>query len=197
MSHESAEKILNAAIEMIESGGEAAVRVNELAQQAGLAVTAVYHYYGDRDGLIAAAQAARYIRSARDFMSVHLNDVRACHSRDELRIYLRDFLRDVLSPARATARWSRVNVLGSAYARPALQRAINEEQDAMFAEMEELWNETRARGFIREGVDTAAIGPWCFSVITGRVVIEIPGSGVDATAWNRLTAEIIDRYLFA
>ena len=196
MSQESAEKILNAAIDMIESGGEAAVRVNELAQNAGLAVTAVYHYYGDRDGLIAAAQAARYIRSARDFMASHMVEVRACQSRDELRNYLQTFLMEGFSSSRAEARWSRVNVLGSAYARPALQRAIADEQNSMFADTEKLWTDVKAKGFIRETVDPAAIGPWYLSVITGRVIIEIPGSEVNAEAWDNLMLDIVDHYFF-
>ncbi len=196
MSQESADKILNAAIEMIENGGEAAVRVNELAQNAGLAVTAVYHYFGDRDGLIAAAQAARYIRSARDFMASHMADVRRCQSRDELRVYVHAFLREVFSSSRADSRWSRVNVLGSAYARPALQRAISDEQNSMFAETENLWTEIRDKGFIPQGVDPAAIGPWYLSVITGRVIIEIPGTEANPEAWNNLMLEMVDQYFF-
>ena len=196
MSQESADKILHAAIEMIEAGGEAAVRVNELAHNAGLAVTAVYHYFGDRDGLIAAAQATRYIRSARDFMTSHATAVRACQSRDELRMYLHTFLEEVFSPSRADARWSRVNVLGSAYARPALQRAISEEQNSMFADTEQLWSEVKDKGFIRRDVDPAVIGPWYLSVITGRVIIEIPGTEVNSDAWNNLMYSILDHYFF-
>jgi AcrR family transcriptional regulator len=196
VTQSSADRILDAAIEMIECGGEAAVRVNDLAIRSGLAVTAVYHYYGDRDGLIAAAQAARYIRNAREFMAQHIMDVRNCQSREELRAYLHSFLREVFSAERAPARWVRVNVLGSSYARPALQRALSDEHNRMFGEIEKLWTEVQARGFINPTVDPVAIGPWYMSVITGRVLIEIPGSNVDVRAWDTLMLQLLDSFFF-
>ncbi len=60
---DSETRFLDAAIAMFDEGGEAALRIDELAKQVGVAKTSLYHHFGDREGLIVAAQAERYRRS--------------------------------------------------------------------------------------------------------------------------------------
>jgi AcrR family transcriptional regulator len=48
-------RILELAIQAIDSGGEVAVRVNDLAAAAGVTVPTLYRYFGSRDDLNVAA----------------------------------------------------------------------------------------------------------------------------------------------
>lgn len=56
----SKEMILALAITQIDRGGEASIRVKQIAEDAGTSVTSIYHFYGSREGLIEAAQIARF-----------------------------------------------------------------------------------------------------------------------------------------
>lgn len=55
-SSASAEAMLGATLELIDRGGIAAVTVAAVAQRAGTSNGALYHRFGDRSGLLAAAQ---------------------------------------------------------------------------------------------------------------------------------------------
>lgn len=50
----SRESILQAAAELFSQRGYAGVGVDELAARSGIAKTAIYHYFGSKDGLLAA-----------------------------------------------------------------------------------------------------------------------------------------------
>ncbi|HEY0519552.1 MAG TPA: helix-turn-helix domain-containing protein, partial [Ilumatobacteraceae bacterium] len=58
----AARRVLEAAIEAIDAGGEHAVRVQDIADQAKVQVPILYRHFVNRDGLIQAAQLERISR---------------------------------------------------------------------------------------------------------------------------------------
>src|SRR5258706_1469302 len=59
----TAHSLLQATIEAIDVGGEAAVRVQEIADTAGVQIPILYRRFGSREGLIQAAQIERLSRA--------------------------------------------------------------------------------------------------------------------------------------
>jgi AcrR family transcriptional regulator len=60
--------VLAATLELIDEGGEPAVRVAEVARRAGVTTGAIYSNFDSREGLIAAAHVAHMERELRDDM---------------------------------------------------------------------------------------------------------------------------------
>ena len=58
----TARDMLNRTIAVIETDGEEGVRVVDIAKHVGVAVTTLFHLFGNRDSLIRAAQIERYVR---------------------------------------------------------------------------------------------------------------------------------------
>jgi AcrR family transcriptional regulator len=68
----SRERILEAAAELFSQRGYAGVGVDELAARSGIAKTAIYHHFGNKDGLLAAVverTAAAWIEGIRQASS--------------------------------------------------------------------------------------------------------------------------------
>jgi len=60
-------RILDAAVQILESEGEAALRVLDIARMADVVPGLINHHFGGRDQLVAAAQLERFAgESARD-----------------------------------------------------------------------------------------------------------------------------------
>jgi AcrR family transcriptional regulator len=55
-------RILNAAIEMMESGGEASIRVAAIAAKLNIAEPSIYHHFTNRAALVEAAYVEWYWR---------------------------------------------------------------------------------------------------------------------------------------
>ena len=58
------ERVIEVVIALLEEGGEAAVRIEEVRRRSGVSIGSLYHHFADRDGLIAAGQLRRFARFA-------------------------------------------------------------------------------------------------------------------------------------
>jgi AcrR family transcriptional regulator len=195
VSSDSRSRILDLAVEAIDSGGEAAIRVNLVAAAAGVTPPVLYHYFGSRDGLVIAAQVARYSKRTFDDIGKIAAAVASCTTSEELRKVL------VITWTRSLAershnRWVRTSALGSAYARPELEAAIAEVQDQIVTELCRILEPCRERGWLRPGIDLASTVAWHHSLLIGRVHIERGQKATDPKEWDRLTLDALIRAFF-
>lgn len=195
MSSDVRTKILDLAVSAVDAGGEAAIRVNDIAAAAGVTPPALYHYFGSRNGLVIAAQVARYTRRTLDDIARIGQAVNKCTSRDELRTALVVTWTRSLAE-RSSNRWMRTSALGSAYARPELEAAIAKAQDEIVIELCKILEPCRTRGWFRPGIDLVSTVAWHHSLLIGRVHIERGQTAVDPAEWDRLTLEVLTYAFF-
>ena len=195
MAEDNRRKILDFAVAAVDVGGEAALRVHDVAAQAGVSVPVVYHYFGSRDGLVIATQIERFTRRALSDISRIGSAVAKCQTRDELRTALRATWELSLA-RRAENRWRRINVFGSAYARPELEEAVARAQDEIVVALVAILAPCRDRGWLRAGIDLTSTVTWHHSVLISRAFIEHGTREVDPSEWDRLTLDALDRAFF-
>ncbi|NDG67232.1 MAG: TetR/AcrR family transcriptional regulator, partial [Actinobacteria bacterium] len=153
------QRILELAVFAIDEGGEAAVRVNDLAAEAGVTVPTLYRHFGSRDGLVEAAQTYRFRKTQFIDGSVFAAD-------------------------RWELRQVRLNALGAGYARPELAAslALAQKQGAMG--IADMLLPFQKKGWIRKDIDLAAAVYWFMGQILGRVLIEMGDNPVSQKKWN-------------
>ena len=188
--------MLDLAVAAIDEGGEAAVRVNHIAAEAGVTPPVLYHYFGSRDGLVIAAQVARYSRRSFEDIERIGQAVAKCSTSEELRkTLLITWTRSLAE--RAHNRWVRASALGSAYARVELEAAIAAAQDDIITALSKVLEPCRDRGWFRPGIDLVSTVAWHHSVLIGRVHIERGQTQVDPAEWDRLTLNALDQAFFS
>jgi AcrR family transcriptional regulator len=177
--------ILVAAASAIDIGGESAVKVNVLAREVGVAVTSLYHHFGSREGLIEAAQAFRYQDlSTRDFDAMEEAFTR-CATLEDFRSTVERALRFFFSdPARARVRHARVQIYGSAFARPGLAARLAEQQEIYNKRFHDLLVPLQIKRWVKPDVDTDAFGAFFLGVMNARVLIEAGSPVVNSKAWD-------------
>ena len=192
----NAQAILELAIEMIDERGEAGIRVQELSDSVGVAITTLYRFFGSRDGLIVAAQAERYKRQL-------LNDVERlsigldlCRDADDFRLVMERTVERLLSDDLRQQRLRRINALGSAQSRPELLMALAGAQEDVNGAMAEVLGTARERGWIRPELDLHSFAAWLSGVTCARVLIELGPTSADTTAWDALAVQAINAALF-
>ena len=195
MADDNRARILDFAVAAIDAGGEVVVRVHDIAAQAGISVPIIYHYFGNREGLVIAAQVERYTRQTQTDISAIQRAVDLCTSSAELRTALRVTWERSFTQ-RTTNRWRRVNVVGSANGRPELESAISRAQDDIVREITAIFEPCRERGWLRADIDLASTVAWHHSMMISRVFIERGTRQGDPSEWNRLTLEAFDRAFF-
>lgn len=183
ISTNSKDLILTLAMSEIDRGGEASLRVKRIADDAQTAVTSIYHFYGSREGLVEAAQLARFEAGYQEGRHQFLKAAQTAESQEEFARHLETIIRDLFSSRHHKNRLRRISVVGSATSRPDLLAAINAMQRQWLAELVEGLKTAQKRGIINSQVDLATVATWHLVTVNGFAAIEGDNTGADVQAW--------------
>ena len=189
------ERLLDAAIAVLETHGEAAIRVDELAKVVGVAKPSIYHFFGSREGLVAAALAEMYRRTLSSDRELLLELARSATTREQFVDSFRSVVASYSSEDGVRRRAFRTEVLGAAVSRPELQDAIVEMHREQVFYVVEFLMLGQERGFLSAKFDLHTSALWATAVILGRHFAEIDPSA-DRVTWDKLTTEALIHLLF-
>jgi AcrR family transcriptional regulator len=192
----SAERILERAIAVIESGGEVAIRTNTIAEECGVSPPILYRAFGSREGLLVAAQAERYRRTSTLAAEFLLAQVSSASSRDDLREKLDRSLTFIFSPERAVGRRLGVEVIGSAVSRPLLREAIVTIDNEYADRIVEAYREAIARGWVVPAEQLRAVALWAQALVTSLVTAEFGQTDDMRERWITTARAAIMRAVF-
>jgi AcrR family transcriptional regulator len=166
--------IIEVAISQLAAGGETAVRLATIADEAGVAIGLISYHFGGRDGLIHAAQRVRYQRRLRDEFSAFQNLLGAEATVTSLRDGLRQLTASgVASSDHAASRLDRMALLGSMHGRPDLVVDLGELQGELTDQLGELVQRAQQQGLVREDLDPRAIATFAQAYALGMVLADI------------------------
>ncbi len=190
------EAILECVIAMIDERGEAGVRIADITAATKASISSIYHFFHDREGLIAAAQAERYYRALGG--SVEMVSIMASRatSRADLRSAILQLIEWMARPERAPHRLTRINVMGATLGRPVLRDRVAEIQDQVVLEQSKVYEDLQARGLMRSDVDPITMSAFVMGMILSRSVTEIGPSSASQEEWTRLTIMVTDELFF-
>lgn len=190
------DRILSLAVQAIDNGGEAGVRVSDIATSAGVTIPTLYRHFGSREGLIEAAQTGRFNRDRGTDFDALSDMLHQCSTQRELKDLIRNVMMTRFDDERRAVRHARVNSLGSGYARPDLMSSLAASQQATASAIAELLRPFQERGWIRPNVDLVAFVYWYLGQLMGRVLIEISGEFVSEEDWNETSLAAVNAVLF-
>ena len=183
--------IIAATIAAIEEGGEASVRVTEVAKAAGVTQGMISYYFRDREGLVSEANMERFRRATAEDNSALVEVARTAQSSHELLNILKMATRAVVSTERAINRQVRTSVIGSIANRPELHAAVATLLDELVTGTEEVVKVAKERGMLKPNLNTRAVAEVILSYTQGLIVADL-----DPNAPSREDiAQVIDHFL--
>ena len=187
-------RILDAAIEMMDSGGEVSIRVATIAAKLDIAEPSIYHHFTNRAALVEAAYVEWYWRCLK--IQVPMETVMALvDTREE---YIRAIVKSLTwsyQKDRHAARAVRISVLGAAQRNPQLAKAINDINRKFLGSLADSMREAQKRKWISSDRDPMATSYWLHGQILGRVVAEMDEGIVDLEQWDALSFEAVSMIL--
>jgi AcrR family transcriptional regulator len=183
-------RILNAAIAMMDEGGEAAVRLGAIAEILGIKEPSIYHHFTNRTELINAAYVEWYWQCLKTDIPVEAMMVLVETKDDYLRA-IRKTMEWSYQPERHHARAIRLSVLGAAQRNPDLAIAINDINKKFLATIADAALVAQQKGWVRTDLDPMAMAYWLHGQIIGRVVAEMDPGHVDLAQWDKVSFEAV------
>ena len=184
------------AIVAIDAHGEAALRVQDVVRDAGVQIPVLYRHFGNREGLVQAAQLERLRRDLDAEMAAIRSMLVVASDVEEFREVLDRVLTRVISPERRQPRARRVNVLGSTYGRPELATAVAAAQQESVERIAALFEVPTERGWLRAGFDPTMFARWFVGAALGRAVVELDPDRVDMESYDRMWLESVHHMVF-
>jgi AcrR family transcriptional regulator len=174
---------------LLDEHGEQGVRLDEVQLRSGVSSGSIYHHFGDREGLIAAAQVERFDGAVRGDAVGLVADLAGAAHRGDPQDYLEALCRQaatVVLPERTRVRWARVSAMASCWQRPDLFRALGESfsslVDALVAGAEEL----QALGVVDSGLDTRTVAIFTQTQGLGLLMNDLDPRAASSEDWVRL-----------
>ncbi len=196
-SRDTRDRILEIVIDQLKRSGEAGVRIDAVRDRSGVSIGSIYHHFGDRDGLIIAAQVHRFGRYAEAEIAALSEIVAAAKDLDEFRRAVRQLTLHTASELRAAERWARIGALGSTVGRPQLRERIREIQTRLTDEFQAQVVEGQARGFFRKDLDARAIAVFIEAYSLGNALNDTDLRPVAEADWEKVVWSAIDALLVA
>ena len=191
------DRVLEVALEQLERGGEAAVRIDEINDRSGVSIGSIYHHFGDRDGVIAAAQLRRFSRYAEVEIASLADVVREARDRGQFRRALLQLARGSHSALRTAERWGRIAVMASTVGREELREDVAHLQTRLTDGFQAHVAQGQARGFFRDDLDARAIAAFVEAWTVGLALNDLDERGVSESAWLAVVGVAIDALLTA
>lgn len=186
------DRVLEVVLELLEDGGEVAVRIDDVRDRSGVSIGSIYHHFGDRDGLIVAAQVRRFARFAEAEIAALSDIVERSTNIAQFRRALRQLTLHTSSELRVAERWARVAVLASTVGRPELAEEVRAIQTRLTDEFQAHVAQGQVRGFFRDDLDARALALFVEAYSLGLVLNEMDARPVDEKAWEKVVWTVLD-----
>ena len=183
-------RILNAAIEMMESGGESSVRLSAIAEGLGIKEPSIYHHFANRTELVNAAYIEWYWQCLKTDIPVEAMMALVDSREDYIRVF-RKSMEWSYQPERHHARAIRLSVLGAAQRNPELAVAINDINRKFLATIADSVLVAQQKGWLRTDLDPMATAYWLHGQIIGRAVAEMDPGHIDLTKWDKVSFDAV------
>lgn len=190
------EALLEEAIRVLETDGESAIRMREVAAACGVTSPIIYKAFGSRDGLVAAAHAERFRRAIDSITDPIATAVAAATTREELRSVIEQLAAAFQAPERAPLRRMQFAVMGAAVHDPVLHEAVDAALRSLIDRSSAALRLARDRGLVRADVAIPEAVWWFFGQVQGRHLVEQTAAPVDHDAWNRTSTRALLDLLF-
>lgn len=206
-SRETVDQVLRTTADLIAVEGTGGLRIAEVAQRSGVAVSSIYHFFGSRSGLVASAITDRFDRTIGDEdsttrrpLSRTLDALRAGSSargtaaavRDRAHAELHRLTRDPEIDAR---RWQRMSALGAATRNAALLERLGTSLRGHMLSLEAQFAAAVDEGVLAEGLDPRALANYAIAHQMGLVTNAIDPDPVSAADWEAVTDAAFDNLL--
>jgi AcrR family transcriptional regulator len=189
-------RILAEAIAALESGGDDAVKVLEIASAANASTGSIYHHFEGRDGLVIAARLHQFRAALPEDLAAIEWAVDHAQTVDEFRDAISRVVWIAHSADRAANRLTRADVISAGHVHPALAEALADEQHGHAEAIAAAIVRAQARGLIDPSLPPHPVAVLFMGIAFGRLLGDIDTIGpVDPEAWQSVIDRLIDDVL--
>ena len=178
--------VIEATIKAIEANGEASVRIDDILRETGISKGSLYHHFGGREGLIAAARVMQFSR----FVAEDAQNIRETLTKtttlEEFVAATSALVQTGNAAERERARHNRLSVIASSYGRPDLRESLALQQHSHTETIADAVRYGQKMGWIRADIDARAVAVFVQGYNLARVLLDLDTEPVTTEDWEQV-----------
>ncbi len=188
------ERILAAALEILDTQGEAALRFAEIASRADVAVSAITYHFATREGLVAELHAHRFRGLAEDDLAMMKQIATTAATREQLVAGLTSVTAAVVAAGRADNRLARIVSIAAIHGRDDLAEDIRHAATQIIDQMTEIVVIAQSNGLFDPSVDARAFATFVQAYALGMIQTDLDEHPVSAEALTEVILRAADSF---
>jgi AcrR family transcriptional regulator len=185
------EAILDEGVQAVAQGGEAALRVHDVARRVGCSVSALYVHFGSREGLAEAA-IIEYVRRLTDASAEALvTQLNRAGSVTAVKRALSAHVNELCGDMQQPVHLARAELLAAARTRPQVREALVQFESARHSQMREALVSARQRGVVRNDVDLDAVVALLRASSLAQALVTSDGTGA-TSQWAKVLVRSLE-----
>jgi AcrR family transcriptional regulator len=189
------DRLIDAAIELIDAHGEPALGLADIAAATGIQTPSIHYFFENREALVVAAHRERFRRSVDEVVGNWTRAVSAASTHDEFVAAVRWGIEATLDASRADTRTVRVQLIARALHTASLRDELIEASHHSNVAIASAIEAAQARGWVRTDIDPAVAALWVRGQAFSRLTLELDPERYDGDADDRIVVEATVGYL--
>ena len=185
------DRVVGVAVAELDAHGLSGFNLNRVIEASGASRSSIYHHFGDREGLIAAAEIERSrIGHTEVYGGLH-QLIDQAESGEKAFALIELAIRQVGRPSQSEFRRSRVETFAAANHIPLVRDAMHRHEVEMGRGFTELIEHAIERGLIAPTLPLLGITFMTSSIFVGRVTVEVTDNPAAVDAWMETAVELM------
>lgn len=185
------ERAIHAVADIVERGGDHALRLSEVSRRSRVSVGSIYHHFGSREGLVDATREWLFRRSIPAVSPKTIDELLAVTTPEQFLERFERALDETDSKDGALGRQRRLLVLGAAAGRAEHYPGVVEIQTEWIDTLERLVVSLQDRGWFPKDIDARSFANYLHAVLLGRAFAEFDKSPFDEAMWRDIVMRTI------
>jgi AcrR family transcriptional regulator len=166
--------ILEAAVRRLNEAGAEAFRIEDICLEVHVAKSSIYHFFGSRSGLIAAAEIHRYKASVLAEKLDPVKAAEACTTPSEFQaLVLAEIERSVVDPGNKPVRRLRLGAVARSLETGDGIDDIAQIQEAFIGAIAAIFERAQAKGLVDPALDCRAYAAFMHALTLGRTLTSL------------------------
>ena len=189
-THPTKVHLTEAAATLIDEFGSQGFTVEQLLEKSNISKGSLYHHFEDFHDVIMQAQVLRFARNVEKDIAALTNVLLASTSREDMFGRLDLISRATHDPARSGRRADRIEILAGARHSEKMKNALAPTQSRLTGAIADLVREMKAKQFISEDLDPAAVAVFIQAYSLGLIVNDVSDQPIDLDEWHAMISRM-------
>lgn len=194
-ARETVRAAIDATVELLESDAESHVTLEAIRRRSGISQGSLTHHFGSRDGLVAAAHVARYVRMC-DVDRAFLEPFNG--ALEDPRTFIAailDMVDDMLSEHRRAVRWARLAAIAAAFGDEELTETLSDCYTRLTSSVTTIVEAAHTSSILPPDVDARTIALLLTMHAQGLVLDDVAGVEVERSAWDHVQSRFVGAFV--